>query len=216
MRANLRVLWLGPVLFLLFAPIVFFAESFSGKCVGVIDGDTIRVMRDGRAVKIRLEGIDCPERGQDFSNIAKKFTSSLVFGEIVSIQIKEFDHYGRIVGRVSIRSKDLSLELVKAGLAWHYKKYSSDTRLAQAEQQARTGGKGLWVLPDPSPPWKYRTPSTTERLSVIARELHGNIRSKVFHASSCTYYSCKNCIQLFHSRGEAIAAGYRPCKRCKP
>ena len=50
MRANLRVLWLGPVLFLLFAPIVFFAESFSGKCVGVIDGDTIRVMRDGRVV----------------------------------------------------------------------------------------------------------------------------------------------------------------------
>lgn len=216
MRANPRVLWLGTVLLFLFTPIVLFSESFSGKCVGVTDGDTIRVMRDGRAVKIRLEGIDCPERGQDFSDIAKKFTSSVVFGKIVSIQIKELDHYGRIVGMVSIKCKDLSLELVKAGLAWHYKKYSSDTRLAQAEQQARTGGKGLWVLPDPSPPWKYRSPSTTQRLSSIARELHGNIRSRVFHASSCTYYSCKNCIQPFGSKGDAIAAGYRPCKRCKP
>jgi len=170
----------------------------------------------GGSFKIRLEGIDCPERGQDFSNIATRFTSSLVFGKIVSIQIKEVDLYGRIMGRVSIRSKDLSLELVKAGLAWHYKKYSSDTRLAQAELQARTGGNGLWILPDPIPPWKYRIPSTAQLLSVIERELHGNIRSRVFHASRCTGYSCKNCIQLFRSRGEAIAAGYRPCKFCKP
>ena len=74
---------------------------------------------------IPLEGIDAPERGQDFATKAKQFTSSLVFGKHVHILPREKDRYGRLVARVRVDDTDVSLELVKAGLAWHYKKYSS-------------------------------------------------------------------------------------------
>jgi len=80
-------------------------------------------MRDGRSVRIRLEGIDCPERGQAFSARAKQFTSGLVFGKTVTVKVKESDRYGRLVARVIAEGKDVSHELVKAGLAWHFKKY---------------------------------------------------------------------------------------------
>lgn len=70
--------------------------------MGVTDGDTIKVLRDGRAVTVRLEGIDCPEAGDDFSTKAKNFTSSLVFGKTVTVRVKETDQYGRLVGRVLV------------------------------------------------------------------------------------------------------------------
>lgn len=74
--------------------------TFSGKCVGISDGDTIAVMKDGRAVKIRIEGIDCPELGQDFGTAAKRFTSTLVFGKVVSVKEYARDQYERIVASV--------------------------------------------------------------------------------------------------------------------
>ena len=112
------------------APASLFGQTFSGKCVGVTDGDTIKVLRDGREAKIRLEGIDCPESGEPFSTKAKKFTSSLVFGKTVTLRVKETDRYGRLVARVLVDGQDVSVALVQAGLAWHYTRYSSDPVLA--------------------------------------------------------------------------------------
>ena len=142
-------------LVLLIAPILS-AETYTGKCIGVSDGDTISVMKAGRAVKIRLEGIDCPELGQDFGTRAKQFTSGMVYGK--DVEVKEYgrDIYRRIVARVYVEGKDLCLELVKAGLAWHFKKYSSDPVLAEAEGQARKQKVGLWSMPTPIPPWEFR------------------------------------------------------------
>lgn len=104
----------GSFLFFAFV-LVLSAETYIGKGVGVHDGDTISVMKAGRAVKIRLEGIDCPELGQDFGTRAKVFTSTLVFGK--DVQVKEFyrDQYGRTVARVLVADHDVSLELVKGG-----------------------------------------------------------------------------------------------------
>jgi micrococcal nuclease len=130
--------------------------TFSEKCVGINDGDTISVMKYGRAIKIRLEGIDCPELGQDFGTRARRFTSDMVFGKIVEVKEYNQDIYGRTVARVYVDGKDLSLELVKAGFAWHFKKYSSDPILEGAEDQARNRKIGLWSMPNPIPPWEYR------------------------------------------------------------
>lgn len=110
----------------------------------------------GRAVKIRLEGIDCPELGQDVGTRAKQFTSTLVFSKDVEVKAYCPDRYGRMVARVYVGDQDVSLELVRAGLAWHFKKYSSDPVLADAEEQARREKKGLWSMPNPVPPWEYR------------------------------------------------------------
>jgi micrococcal nuclease len=145
------------LLLLLFAfPGPLRADTFTVKCVGISDGDTITVLRNNAQVKVRLEGIDCPELHQDFGRRAKKLTSALVFGKMVSVNVLSLDRYGRSVSRVSVGGKDVSLELVKAGLAWHYKKYSHDPLLAKAEHDARVKKIGLWSMPNPVTPWDYR------------------------------------------------------------
>ena len=126
------------------------------RCVGITDGDTITVLVGADRKKIRLEGVDAPERGQPFSNRSRQFISSLVSNREVRILPREQDRYGRLVARVRVDDLDLSLELVRAGLAWHYKRYSSDPGLAAAELQARTERLGLWSLTAPVPPWEVK------------------------------------------------------------
>jgi len=141
---------------LLTLPVIASAATFSGKCVGIGDGDTIQVMREGKSVRIRLEGIDCPELGQDFGTAARRFTSKLAFGRIVQVREVTIDSYGRTVARVFVDGSDLSLAIVRAGLAWHFTDFSSDPLLAEAEREARRTKIGLWSLPEPVPPWVYR------------------------------------------------------------
>lgn len=95
---NLRIAVVLAALFL--SPPSAAVGAFWGKCVGITDGDTISVMRDDRAVKVRLEGIDCPERGQDFSSAAKKYTSALVFGKTVEVRQTSTDKYDRVLAVV--------------------------------------------------------------------------------------------------------------------
>jgi endonuclease YncB( thermonuclease family) len=97
----------------------------------------ISVMRTGRAVKVRLHGIDCPEGHQDFGRRAKQFTSGLVFGKTLRVDVRDTDRYGRLVGRVFVGGTDVNLEIVRAGFAWDYKRYSDDPALARAEREAR-------------------------------------------------------------------------------
>ena len=138
------------------------AFEFMGKVVGVTDGDTISVLRDGKAVKIRLDGIDCPERGADFSSKATKFTSALVFGKNVEVRGKENDRYGRLVARIVVDDQDVSVALVQAGLAWHYLKYSSDPVLSRAEATAKAAEIGVWALP----PCGYAAAAWTRKLDL--------------------------------------------------
>jgi len=146
MRLSLLSIFLFPLSFL---------ANFSGECVGVSDGDTIKVMRGGTAVKVRLLGIDCPEKKQDFGSKAKQATSDMVFGKTVDVKEAGQDKYGRTLGTVFAEGKNVNLELVKAGLAWHYKQYSKDEALSKAEAEARAAKIGLWSMPA-VPPWEWR------------------------------------------------------------
>ncbi len=95
------------------------AADFTGRVVGVSDGDTITVLHKGKGERIRLHGIDCPEKRQAFGNRAKQFTSKLVFGNTVTVQVMDRDRYGRTVGVVLLPDgRSLNHELVRAGLAW--------------------------------------------------------------------------------------------------
>jgi len=141
---------------LLSFPSFAFAD-FSGRVVGISDGDTIKVLHNGRAEKIRLNGIDCPEKGQAFGNKAKQFTSEMVFGKTVTVHEHGRDKYGRMVGDVLLPDgQSLNRELVAAGLAWWYRKYSKDASLGQLEEEARSAKRGLWADPEPIPPWSWR------------------------------------------------------------
>lgn len=130
---------------------------FLGKCVAVTDGDTIKVLRGGKAVRIRLFGVDCPERGQDFYRRAKEFTSEMVFGRVVEVTPVDQDDYGRLVAWVSVDGRTLNKELVAEGLAWWYRRHApKEKELGKLEKQARKAKKGIWSLPDPTPPWEFR------------------------------------------------------------
>jgi micrococcal nuclease len=198
---------------------------FTGRVIGVTDGDTISVLTGGRAVKVRLEGIDCPELEQPYGRVAKQFTSDRAFGRLVDVTGTTTDRYGRLIGRVVVNGEDLSLTLIAAGLAWHYTEYSSDRQLAAAEQAARRAHAGLWSQRDPVPPWvARRAPSAASSAASRASPApvtssgpyHGNVRSKVFHKPGCPNYDCKQCTAVFATRAEAIAHGYKPAGCCKP
>src|SRR5512139_3077908 len=153
--------------------------TFSGEVVGVSDGDTISVLRDNQSVKVRLDGIDCPELGQAFGAAAKQFTSSLVFGRTVSVVVRDTDQYGRLVGRVYVGRQDVGLELVRTGYAWHYTQYSSDSALARAEQEARVARRGLWSDARAVPPWEFRASRSGASQEAVPAERHMRLVSNV-------------------------------------
>ncbi|MBB6612481.1 thermonuclease family protein [Pontibacter sp. Tf4] len=127
------------------------------KVVAVKDGDTIELLRNGETIKVRLYGVDSPEKTQDFGQRARQFTSDLAFGKQVRLIVHNKDRYGRTVGTIILPDgRNLNEELVKNGMAWHYKAYSKDKNLANLEADARRYKRGLWAEPNPTPPWDYR------------------------------------------------------------
>ena len=158
------------ILFFLF--LISIADSayadISGKVVGIADGDTITVLQNKTEYKIRLYGIDCPEKSQDFGNRAKQFTSGLVFDKSVRVIQKDIDRYKRIVGIVYVGNTCVNAQILRNGFAWLYEKYCHDpicNDWRKLESQARKEKVGLWSHPDAMPPWEFRhgakiTPST--------------------------------------------------------
>lgn len=146
------------LLFLSFQVNLFAQEVLTGKVVRVADGDTITLLDSANnQIRVRLFGIDCPEKGQDFSNAATKFTAELVFSDIVHVDVRDIDRYGRIVGVVfNSDSINVNLALLKAGLAWHYKYFDNTIKFADAELEAQKNKLGLWIQPNAIAPWKYR------------------------------------------------------------
>ena len=132
-------------------------QPFQARVVGVSDGDTLTVLTDMTRVKIRLNGVDCPEKGQAFGTRAKTFTSDLAFKKIVTVRPLGKDRYGRTLADVVLPDgRVLNRELVAAGLAWHYTRYSDDRALAKLERQARDQGVGIWSEARPVAPWEFR------------------------------------------------------------
>lgn len=132
------------------------SEPFTGKVIGVADGDTLTVLADTTPVRVRLAEIDAPEKKQDFGERAKLSLSSLCFNVQAVVSPGKTDRYGRTVARVSCAGTDASLYQVQHGLAWAYTAYLTDPAIATAEQAARNSGAGLWMDADPIQPWLYR------------------------------------------------------------
>jgi len=135
--------------------------AWSGEVVGITEGDTITVLNSKtlKAVKIRLYGIDTPERGQAFGKKAKQFTSDMVFGKVVEVHRMDTDRYGRTVALVAVNKRLLNEELVKAGYAWVYDFYCSEPiceSWKNFQLRAKFDKRGLWADPDRIPPWEFR------------------------------------------------------------
>jgi micrococcal nuclease len=135
-----------------------FAAALHAKVVGILDGDTIDVLENGRTRRVRLDGIDCPEKKQPFGDRAKQATADLAFGKQVRIDAHGDDQHGRLLGEVFLPDeRSLNEELVRQGMAWWYRKYAPhNTKLRLLEEKARDAGMGLWADAHPVPPWEWR------------------------------------------------------------
>ena len=139
------------------------AATLQGKVVGVADGDTITVLdATNTQHKIRLQGLDAPEKAQPFGQKSKQSLHQLVHSKHVIVEFQKKDKYGRTVGKVLFNGTDICLEQIKLGMAWHYKQYESEQTTeerdayAQAELAARTKTIGIWKDKNPIPPWEFR------------------------------------------------------------
>jgi micrococcal nuclease len=140
--------------------------QLSGKVIKIADGDTFTMLIHGnKQVKVRLQGIDCPEKSQDFGNVAKGFLSEAIYGKQVKLHKMGIDRYGRTLAIVTIGTININEELLKEGLAWYYTRYSNDPYWAKLEYTARLQKKGLWAMPNPSSPWDYRKSKARKRLA---------------------------------------------------
>jgi endonuclease YncB( thermonuclease family) len=196
-----------------------------GKVVGVHDGDTITLLdADKRQYKIRFNGIDAPELKQDFGQKSKENLSNLVFGKEVTLRYNKIDKYRRIVGNIYLDGKDINLEQIKAGFAWHYKKYQEEQTeadrkaYAEAEIKARNAKLGLWSQPKQTPPWDWRKGTDNENLAGVPEgSIIGNKNSMIYHTPGCSTYakvSAQN-RQVFKTEEDAIKAGYRISGACE-
>lgn len=151
-----------------------YSSIIFSRVISVTDGDTIDLLYDGKPLRIRLAHIDCPElkKRQPFGKDAKQLTAALCFGSGVKVlNDGKFDRYGRLIGVIiNSNNQNVNKEILRAGLAWHYKRYSSDTAYSNLEVEARNCKVGLWRDAAPTPPWEWRK-GTGQHPATIVPEL---------------------------------------------
>lgn len=144
------------LLFLLCAQV--YAQTLTGKVIGVKDGDTVVVIdAANNQTTLRLAEVDCPEKAQAFGTKAKQFTSDQVYLKVVKYDVTDIDRYGRSIAKIYYDdNKYLSAEIIKNGFGWQYKQYSTSKLLAKLEQEARQNKRGLWIDANPIYPSDFR------------------------------------------------------------
>lgn len=139
-------------------------NSLTAKVVKIVDGDTFDVLTESKAlIRIRMNGIDCPERRQDYYQVCKDALADYIFGKNVQLETHKKDRYKRTIADVFYEDQNINLMMIRNGFAWHYKKYSSDREMAKAEAKARFEGIGLWKIKQPVAPWDFRKQSKRSR-----------------------------------------------------
>ncbi|WP_103600326.1 thermonuclease family protein [Campylobacter concisus] len=143
LKFLVAILWVASPLF-----------ALSGKVVSIHDGDTITVLSGKEQTKVRLYGIDAPEKKQDYGQKSKQFLANLIAGEVVEVDERGKDRYKRTLGIIHYKGQDINAQMVLNGYAWAYEKYSR--MYADQEKLARENKLGLWQSSDPTPPWEWR------------------------------------------------------------
>ena len=151
---------LCSVFFLIASPILSMAntdETMDGKVTRIIDGDSILVT-DAKSVEyqVQLEGIDAPELKQEFGKESTEGLTKLLKDKSVRLTWKSKDNFDRLLAQVYDGDKHINMEMIKTGMAWHFKRYNKDESLAKAETEAKEAKKGLWAKESPKAPWDYR------------------------------------------------------------
>ena len=228
---------LAATLVILDSSFLFAASTIRGRAIGVSDGDTITVLDANELQhKIRLTGIDAPEKAQPFGNVSKKHLSGLVYRKQVRVETTKKDRYGRELGKVWVQpadcptcglTLDANLAQVTAGLGWWYREYANEQpvedrqRYEFAEKEARAKRVGLWRDVNPVPPWEWRhRPADFEGTSIpqgAGCVIKGNINAKglrIYHLPGQLHYSDTQISETkgerwFCNEADAETAGWR-------
>jgi endonuclease YncB( thermonuclease family) len=135
----------------------YVTQIIEGKIIGIKDGDTYELLTaDKKVVVLRLAHIDCPEKAQPYGKVAKQYASNLCFGKMAKATITSYDRNKRAIVEINCEGKNVNLEMIRGGMAWHFKKYSKDIYCANAELEARKYKRGLWQDANPIAPWDWR------------------------------------------------------------
>ncbi len=214
---------------LMLSPGNIFAVSLQGTVVEVLDGDMLTIQTTGaQFFKVRLREIDAPEMPQTIGRQARQFTYDLVFAKQVTVEYETVDKYRRLIGIVRLPGGQvLNDELVRHGLAWHYRvHYPSHERLRELEYQAWRKNIGFWVEPAPIPPWQFRrdntledppeNPSEVDYDRIFSYGLIGNLESKIYLWPACRNYPRQGKgFAVFSSKLEAKAQGFAVSPDCE-
>ena len=150
--------------FTIYAESLVTSYSLEGTVTRISDGDTLTITdKSKKTYKIRLASIDAPEMNQDYGKQAKAFLSKLCFGKTVKATWEKKDRYGRYIATVVLDEKHVTAELLKAGYAWQYLKYSNDPDLKAMQKKAKADKKGLWADSKAIPPWEFRKKKPSKR-----------------------------------------------------
>lgn len=133
-----------------------YSEEFVAKVIAVLDGDTVLVKRAKGMAKIRMVGIDAPEKAQAFGETSKRSLSELVMGKQVQVKSQAIDKYGRMVAAISVNGLDANAEQIRRGMAWENSHFHSDKILLALQEEAKQEPRGLWAQSNPMPPWEWR------------------------------------------------------------
>jgi endonuclease YncB( thermonuclease family) len=136
-------------------------QTFVAKVIRILDGDTMEILYKNAPIKIRLAHIDCPEKrgSQPYGNNAKIALSDLCFGQYVTVYGEKYDRNKRLIAVVvNAKKQVVNQEMLKQGMAWHFKRYSTDAVYASLELDARKNKVGLWHDTNPIAPWEWRKP----------------------------------------------------------
>lgn len=212
-----------------------------GKVIKVVDGDTIDIVDSRSKHRIRLKGIDAPERNQAFGLESARSLARMTTGKKVVVEWKKVDEYDRLVGRVLVDEQDVCLKQIRAGMAWHFKRYQDEQSdqerklYDRAENEARSSRRGLWTDSKPIEPWVVRAQQRSFPSEISKDQSHtpvpsppaqnegrdegirGNRRSMIYHWPGCPNYddiAMHNRVS-FTSRAEAERAGYRAARNCR-
>lgn len=152
----LRHVLRAALLILLWLAATHARADFCGRVVKVHDGDTVTVLAGGVERRVRLVGIDAPERGQPHGSAARRVLAARIGGRVVVVIESGTDSYGRTLGRVLVAGSDANAAQVRDGYAWVYRRFENDPALLAQEAEAKAAGRGLWRDPEPLPPWVWR------------------------------------------------------------
>lgn len=132
-------------------------NTLEGKVIKIVDGDTFDLLMDNNiTIRIRMNGIDCPERKQDYNQVCKDALAQYIFAKNINLETFGKDRYRRTIANVFYKNENINLMMIQNGFAWHYKKYSSDPIMSKAEEDARYAKIGLWIRDHAIAPWDYR------------------------------------------------------------